>query len=175
MGCKVNRLPNKWVCISAQFDEMCMPRNWTIVDQSKILFLCKVDSFDNNCFMAVLRYDTLTSEIKNVSKYLDEVKSLLISDTLEGLDQYSIRYVKFANKEVYHCEFTTIIGEHRLVSLCMYVQYKGFVYDFTLKIPEKDRDYFNNIFQEFLLNYKSNGEYLFTTDEEVLYFENLLW
>ncbi|MEO6168170.1 MAG: hypothetical protein ABIO46_12405 [Chitinophagales bacterium] len=158
--------PKDWHCYEVQYDRICCPVLWEPEKQNNFLFFTQLNDSDTNTFFVVLRHD---EELNNITldNYLREAYIQLKDDTNEIFKEYSLRELVFENKKSFYGEFTTDIRDSLFLSLAMYTEVKGIIYDITLKIPAKEREVYYELFQDILFNYKINEHFLFSEREEI--------
>ena len=158
---------NEWKCYDLQYDRICCPDTWKPEESSSCLLFTQIGDSDQNTFFAVLRHDTVLCKL-NLDNYLREVYLQLRDDTLELFKEYTLTELVFEDKKAFFGEFTTMIDDSLLLSFVMFTQVRGLVYDLTLKVPLKARDFNRKLFEDLLYNYKANGKFLFNENDELL-------
>lgn len=116
---------------------------------------------DSETFFVVNRLNE--KEIKmDVNGYLKEVYRQLTADTIELCEGYTLKELTFQNnRKAYYGEFFSKKHGRSFFTRSFFLTYNSFIYDITLKVNERDRVNYSDIFQNILYNIKSSNKHLF--------------
>lgn len=158
--------PKDWHCYDIQYDKICCPIEWKPAEQKFYLFFSKLNDTNENTFFVVIRYD---KEMRNISldNYVKEVYSQLRDDTVEVFIDYMLKELLFKDKRAFYGEFMTEITDSSYVTFSMYTEHNGMIYDFSLKVPQLEREAYYSNFQDILYNYSANGDFIFSEKDEL--------
>lgn len=163
-----------WTCVNAQYDEVCFPSKWKVVEQTKYLFLSQLADTDENTYFVVLRYEMGISKV-NIDAYLTEVQRQLSSDTVEVMLDYKLTELIFSNEErAVFAELDTRVKEMKYKAFAIYYEFNGLLYDLTLKTSFNSESVDYQIFQNVLYNYKTQGTHLFPINESIKAFRPIV-
>ena len=156
-----------WNCEPTQEDNICYPRDWKPVDQTKFTFFSYLNNDDDNTFFVVAKYDLV--ELGMTDKdYLKEVYRQLKTDTVEIFEEYSFKELIYENRNSsYYGEFSTQVQSKNYFTYTMYTVKGGSLFDITLKVEKRYKDNYYKQFQNILYNIKTDNIYLFDFKEEI--------
>ena len=155
-----------WNCFDNKSHQICIPIQWEnqIVENS--VCFSPLNDNDDNTFFVILMHDTNNVHL-NLKGYLQELYHQLIIDTNEIFTEYTLKELNFDNKNAYYGEFLTEYNNNQYFTYAMYTIKNGFLFDFSLKIKNKDKTTFYKIFQNILYNFKTDSNYLFSEKDEL--------
>lgn len=169
-----NHTSKDWQCFNAQYDRICCPISWKIINQHKRLFLVAINANDTNEFFSVVRYDKKINSI-STNDYLRAYYSQIYYDSVEVLKTYTFKQLNFKDKTSYYGEFETEINNQNYYSFVMIIDYKGILYDLVMKKHFKMQDKKENyqIFEDILFNYLANKENIMSVKDKLLSFKEM--
>lgn len=137
------------------------PSNWTIINDSTKVFLAK----ENKDEYAVI----LSQNFSDVKKYVREVYKIMLSDKEDKLRGYTMNKVVFENgKETYSGKLFTEINNIEYVNFVFYtLDNDGKVLDITYRTRVNDKNFKQQIFNDFVYGIFSNNKKLFYVDDYI--------
>jgi ACT domain-containing protein len=167
-----NLSAKEWNCHDIQFDRICYPISWSIVNQQERLLATTINDIDSNSFFTVVRYDLVANNI-NIKSYLMSIYSQSYYDSIEPLDLYSFKQLNFKDKVSFYGEFNTHIESKKYIMFVMILNFNGILYDIGLKTLSSEKEKYYHIFQNILYNYRANGKPLFSETDDLISYKEI--
>lgn len=162
---------SNWECYSVSTENICFPKDWIEVRQSKYLFLSFLEERDKNIYLVGIKFER---EELGINDYLSEVADQAKMDTVDILQNHSIKELVFEDEDKsYFAEFHTKDNEGEYYSYCMYKTFGNYLFDITLKVPYDQKEAYQKIFQGILSSFQSNEKYVFSQKNNVKKFRSL--
>lgn len=172
VGCKnssnKHNLPidKNWNCTSIDNDKICVPSDWKLVQQSKLLFFSYLNNSDTNTFFTVLKYNKTVSGL-NVHSYLKTYYSELIKDTVEKFIGFTTKELEMGNRNPYYSEFYTRLNKKPYITYSMVFENDNNLYEFSLKSDSAHFMNYQTTFRDVLFNYQHNNKPVFLSKDKI--------
>ncbi|MGE5394206.1 MAG: hypothetical protein ACM3P1_05630 [Candidatus Saccharibacteria bacterium] len=158
--------PNDWNCTKLGNDIICVPCSWKLKKQDKVYYFCYLSNNSYNSYFTIIKQD-LNSQNIDINKYLKEIYSQLLNDTIEQGEGYTVKKLIFKNKYAYYCEYYTKFENKSFLTYSMLFEKHDFLYDVALKIEKDSASHYYGIFQNILYNFKVEGNPVFSINDEL--------
>ncbi len=156
-----------WMCDTLSSEIICLPEEWHSVDQDKIYYFAYLDNDDQQTYFTIAKYDVSKDGI-NAEVYLKEMYRQLVEDKKELFEGYTLKKLKFPDKEAYYGEYYTEIDEKEYFTYSMLVEQDGHLYDIALKVLRGVGPDYKETFQKLITNLKIDKFTVFDNEDEII-------
>lgn len=116
------------------------PKNWIVKKNHKYLFFAKPIPKKPSNYCVALRYSKIKKNI-GIKNYLKILYDQIKNDKEEITLSYELKEVTFISGEnIYYGSFNSTLNNKKYLTFVFYMDYKGFIYDFSYK-TFKDNNY----------------------------------
>lgn len=160
-------------CYDIQKDRICCPENWKPINQNKLLFLSQLADSSANTYFSVTKLDKDISGL-NLEAYLKQAYKLIKNDSTDFLVNCKFQKIIFKNNKAIKGEILTKHNGIEYVTYTMFVEWNGLLYDFKLKIDRNGSAEYEKMFNNILLNFQANNEFIYFNSSAVNKLEDIV-